>query len=111
MKTFEEKYTAWVDQRLPEEERATFEKELADLARAEHDRADAQRLGSLLRTHASAPGLTNPDFFNHQIRHRIQVAKSAPGASPQTWWHWSVPRLITAAAMALLTAFVLFKTI
>ena len=111
MKTFEEKYIAWLDQRLPEAERAAFEQGLPDLPAAERERADAQRLGELLRTHAAPPVLTNADFFNHQILHRIQFTESAASAPQRTWRRWSVPRLITAGAIALLTAFVLFKTI
>jgi hypothetical protein len=111
MKTFEERYTAWIDQRLPENERVAFEKELEDLPGAERDRDEAVRLGQLLRTHGRAPSLSNAEFFGHQIAQRIDFTKSQATAARRGWWHWSIPRLVTAGAIALATAFVLYKTI
>ena len=111
MKTFEEKYTAWIDQRLSDEDRAAFEQELENVPEAERDRDEAHRLGALLRAHANAPSLTNNAFFNHQIVHRIQFAESVAQSSRRTWWQWSIPRLVTAGAIALVAAFVLFRTI
>jgi hypothetical protein len=112
MKTFEEKYTAWIDQRLSEPERVAFEKELANLPEAQHDREEALRLGALLRAHANAPALTNSGFFNHQIVHRIQFAESAGQVTRRIfWWQWSIPKLITAGAIALIAAFVLYQSI
>jgi hypothetical protein len=110
MKTFEERYTAWIDQRLSPEEQALFEKELESLPEAARDRTEAHRLGELLRKHGAAPGLTNADFFNHQIVHRIRFAETFHESSrPRTWWRWSLPQLVVAGATALLLAFVLFQ--
>jgi hypothetical protein len=39
MKTFEEKYTAWIDNRLPDDARIAFERELETVAGAAADRA------------------------------------------------------------------------
>jgi hypothetical protein len=111
MKTFEERYTAWIDQRLSETERVAFERELDDIRVAEGDRADAHRLGQLLRSHGGAPSLTNADFFNHQLVHRIEFAEPRNRPARASWWRWSIPRLVTAGAIALTTAWVLFKTI
>lgn len=112
MKTFEENYTAWIDQRLSDQERVAFEKELPNLPEAQRDRDEAVRLGALLRSHANAPALTNNEFFNHQIVHRIQFTESAGQVAPRfSWWQWSIPKLITAGAIALLAAFVLYQTI
>jgi len=110
MKTFEEKYTAWVDGKLSEEATTEFEKQLEALSEATTDRADAHRLGDLLRRHGDAPKLTNADFFNHQVLHRIHSQEAAtPGSASGRWWRWTVPRLATAGALLLLVAVAMFK--
>ena len=44
MKTFEEKWTAWIDGDLTGHELAEFEASLPDLAAAEAEKRDAQKL-------------------------------------------------------------------
>ena len=112
MKTFEEKYTAWIDSQLSEDARIAFEKELETLSGATADRAEAHRLGALLRKHGSAPPLDNADFFSHGIEQRIlrEVASSSQTSS-RGWWRWSIPRLASAGAACLLLAVVLYQTI
>ena len=84
MKTFEERYTAWIDGQLEGAALSAFELELARRAaegEAEADRAEAARLRGLLQTYFQAPPLTNPDFFNHQLRERIEMERLATSRS------------------------------
>jgi len=70
MKTFEQKWTAWLDGLLAGKDLAEFEASLSesDKAAAEADRRDAKKLGTLLKQHLGADVLTNEEFFCHQIR-------------------------------------------
>lgn len=110
MKTFEEKYTAWIDNRLPDDARIAFERELETVAGAAADRAEAHRLGELLRQHGSAPPLGNADFFSHQIEQRIRLQEMPSSQGARGWWRWSIPQLLSAGAGCLLLAFVLYHT-
>ncbi len=81
MKTFEERFTAWIDGQLSGEALAAFEKELAAHPEAQTDRAAARTIGDLLRKHAAAPALSNADFFSLQIERRIE-AETATRSKP-----------------------------
>ncbi len=114
MKTFEERYTAWIDGLLTGPELEAFEKELDDWQAAEADKLDAQRLGELLRTHGAAPALPNPDFFNHQVMARItaEEATPAPRTNGGRWlFSWPILRLASAGAFVAVLGWVLAKTI
>src|SRR5438132_271663 len=78
MKTFEEKWTAWLDGHLTGRELAEFEASLPDKAAAETERADAKKLSTLLKRELAAHALTNEEFFSHQVRERI----AREGVSP-----------------------------
>jgi anti-sigma factor RsiW len=110
MKPFEEQFTAWVDGKLEGPELAEFEKQLAEHPEAAAEKEEALRLRALLRTHPTAPRLSNPDFFNHQLMRQIEadqprpVEQSKPGAS-----FWAFGRLIWAGAVCLLLAFGAYK--
>ena len=104
MKPFEEQYTAWIDGGLRGEELAAFERELKDRAGAEAERADAQKLGHLLRVFGTAPQLTNAEFFNQRIAEQIAVREPA-----RTGWRWSMPRLAWAGIALLVLSAALFK--
>lgn len=114
MKTsdFEENFTAWLDGRLTGDALAALEKEL--LARGfdpAAERSAAGPLAGLLRKHSAPPTLNNPDFFNHQILHRIaQEQPAAPAPAPRRAW-WTLPRLAWAGAWCLLLALFLFQTL
>lgn len=110
MKPFEEQFSAWVDGQLSEEELAAFEKQLAAHPEAVADKEGAQRLGELLRAHPTAPKLSNPDFFNHQLLERI-AAETPRVAEASRASFWMLPRLAWAGAFCLLTAFALWKTL
>ena len=79
MKTFEERYTAWIDGQLTGSALTAFEQELArraeagDAEAADTDKAAALQLRSLLKEHLRAPALTNNEFFGHQMRERIDA--------------------------------------
>ena len=111
MKTFEERFTAWVDGQLTGPDLAEFEKELATRPEAAAERAEARKLGDLLRAQP-APPLGNADFFNHQLMQRI-AAETPRAAEPERAraWFWSLPRLALAGAACLLIAGGLFKTL
>ncbi|PYL60199.1 MAG: hypothetical protein DMF31_05095 [Verrucomicrobia bacterium] len=106
MKTFEEKWTAWVDGQLSGRELAEFEASLPDKAAAEAERASAQKLGKFLKRELSARTLTNEEFFSHQLRERIaqeggEISR-APGdrrIEGSTWW--TIPRLLWTGTVSL----------
>ncbi len=69
MKTFEEKWTAWIDDQLTGRELEEFLASLSDRAAAEAEKQNAKQVGSLLREQAIA--LSNADFFSYQLRERL----------------------------------------
>ena len=103
MKTFEEKWTAWVDGQLSGRELSKFEASLPDKAAAEAEKADARKLGELLKRELSARTLTNEEFFSHQLREKIARLREAPGRQARearsTWW--TIPRLLWTGALSL----------
>ncbi len=106
MKIFEERYTAWIDGKLTGPELEAFERELPDRAEADADKRAAEQLRRLLRQYGGAPALGNADFFNHQLRRRMEVPLRGNQPEP---WRWSIPRLAWAGAVCLLIAAALFK--
>ena len=74
MKTFEEKWTAWVDDQLTGEELAEFEALLPDKAAAEAEKRDARKLRALLKRERVAL------IRHHQIRIEIRLRED-PGAA------------------------------
>src|SRR4051794_4962614 len=104
MKTFEEKFTAWIDGQLTGKELVEFEASLPDKAAAEAEKQQANKLGSFLKEQIGAPVMSNQEFFNHQLREAIArdaAAESRPLATParETWW--SIGRLVWAGAASL----------
>ena len=101
MKTFEEKWTAWLDGQLSGSELKEFESSLPDLAAAEAEKRDAQKLGAFLKKELGAQALSNEEFFNHQLRERIarETGDRSRGAARATWW--TIPRLVWSGATAL----------
>ena len=112
MKTFEEKFTAWVDGELKGRELAEFEAELPHALDARLEKLAAHQIGELFREHGRAPELTNEDFFNHQIMQRIEAELPIPETKPvRRQFAWSLPRLAMAGAFSLLVAFGLYHTL
>jgi hypothetical protein len=103
MKTFEEKWTAWLDGRLGDRELAEFEASLPDKTAAEAEKAEAKKLGALLKRELGAQALLNEEFFNYQIRERI--AGESAGESRKrrveasTWW--TIRRLLWTGTASL----------
>src|SRR3954447_216797 len=104
MKTFEEKWTAWLDGQLSEQELAEFEASLPDKAAAEFEKQDALKLRSFLKEQLTAPAMQNAEFFHHQLRQQIEgdfEPEPQHVASPlrETWW--SISRLLWTGAASL----------
>src|SRR5258707_12851782 len=73
MKTFEERYTAYLDGLLSESEAAIFEQEQSALAA---QKAEWSKLQRVLRENLISVELTNPDFFNSQLLQQITKTPS-----------------------------------
>jgi len=106
MKTFEERFTAWVDGRLTGAELAAFERELQSHPEALAEKDSALALGNLLRANLTAPPLPNPDFFNLRILQQIQPPPS-PAPAPRRFF-WTLPRMAFSGLSLLLLATLLY---
>ena len=107
MKTFEEKYTAWLDGRLGGEELRSFENEHPSIQR---EKIEFLKLKSLLRESIHPRELANPEFSNAQIMEQIRretVATGKPSCGPLL----GLPRLVWGGICALTVGFALFFTI
>jgi len=105
MKTFEEKWTAWLDGQLSGSELSEFEASLPDKAAAQAEKTEAKKLGELLKRELSARPLTNEEFFSHQLRERIvqesdEQCRERARRSPTINW-WTIPRLLWAGTASL----------
>jgi len=110
MKTFEEKWTAWLDEELSGKELEEFEASLPDLETSRAEKRDAKKLGAFLKQELATQSLRNEEFFSHQIREGIarESGNSREDETRSTWW--TIPRLVwcgaTALALFLITTFV-----
>ena len=105
MKTFEEKWTAWLDDQLSGRELSEFEASLPDKAAAQAEKAEAKKLGELLKRQLSSHPLPNEEFFSHQLRERIvqesdEQRREYARRSPTSSW-WTIPRLVWAGTASL----------
>ena len=104
MKTFEEKWTAWLDGELSGDELAEFEAALPDRAAAEAEKRDAHELGAFLKEQLQARAMGNEEFFHHQLRKRIATEARATetpekvGGRPALW---PIGRLVWVGATSL----------
>jgi len=114
MKTFEEKWTAWLDDQLRGRELSEFEASLPDKAAAEAEKAEAKKLGELLKRELSAHSLANEEFFSHRLREKItrenRAAARASDRQTATSRRWTIPRLLWAGA-ASLAVFLIFTVV
>lgn len=117
MKTFEERYTAWIDGKLEGPALTAFELELsrrASAGEARADKQDAARLHGLLTRHLAAPAMTNTEFFSHQLRERIEAdratdrRKEASRAAWPSLFAWSFGRLAGVGGACLFVAAALY---
>jgi anti-sigma factor RsiW len=104
MKTFEEKWTAWIDDELSDAERAEFEAALDDRVAAEAEKNQAHKLGSLLREQLQPRAMRNEEFFHHQLRGRVASETKEPAprratAERENWW--TIRRLLWTGASSL----------
>jgi anti-sigma factor RsiW len=106
MKNFEEKWTAWLDDQLSGRELSEFEASLPDKAAAQAEKAEAKKLGELLKRGLSTHALTNEEFFSHQLRERIvqETREAARVHGRRTWW--TIPRLLWAGTASLVVFFI-----
>jgi anti-sigma factor RsiW len=100
MKTFEEKWTAWLDGQLTDKELADFEASLPDKASAEAEKRDAQKLGVLLKQELAVQPLSNEEFFSHQLRERI-ARENVQDRHVPFWPRWTIRRLVLAGATSV----------
>ena len=112
MKTFEEKWTAWIDGELTGRELVEFERSLPDKAVADAEKHDAQKLGTCLKEHLPCRAMGNEEFFHHQLRERI-ASESAVPTSPsagggRVWWPIGRMAWVGATALAIFTGVALF---
>jgi hypothetical protein len=114
MKTFEEKWTSWLDGQLTGRELAEFEASLPDRAAAEAEKADAKKVGALLKRELTAQTLANEEFFNHQLRERIARDRVMPArerhVAVPTWWTIRRLLLTGSASLAVFLIFAIFVT-
>src|SRR5215469_4873265 len=110
MKTFEEKWTAWLDGQLSGGELSEFEASLPDKAAAEAEKAEVMKLGALLKRELGAPELTNEQFFNHELRGKILHESRVPFAEREPRTRWTIPRLLWTgtASLAVFLIFTVF---
>src|SRR5215813_1004391 len=105
MKTFEEKWTAWLDDQLSGRELSEFEASLPDKAAAQAEKAEAKKLGGLLRRELSTHPLKDEEVVSHQLRERIvresdgQDRERARRSPTSSWW--TIPRLLWAGTGSL----------
>ena len=104
MKTFEEKWTAWLDGELRGDELAEFEASLPDKAAAEAEKRDAHKLGAFLKEQLQHRTMGNEEFFHHQLRERIADDARVVGAPEKTGVTpalWPIGRLVWVGATSL----------
>jgi hypothetical protein len=105
MRTFEEKWTAWLDDQLSGRDLLEFEASLPDKAAAQAEKAEVKKLGALLKRELTAHPLSNEEFFNHQLRETIvqesgEQRRRRARRSPTASW-WTIPRLLWTATASL----------
>jgi hypothetical protein len=112
MKTFEEKWTAWLDDELTGQDLADFEASLPDKAAAEAEKRGAHKLGTLLKQELGVQALNNEEFFSNQLRERISRENAQDRHVGRSTW-WTMPRLVwtgaTSLALFLICAFVIMS--
>jgi hypothetical protein len=103
MKTFEEKWTAWLDDELTGDELAEFEASLPDKVAAEAEKRDAHKLGAFLKEQLQGRAMGNEEFFHHQLRERIAADERATRAPEKATKPalWPLGRLVWVGATSL----------
>lgn len=108
MKTFEERYTAWVDGALRDEEKAAFEREHPELL---NECDEVRALQGLLREQFRAPELSHPDFFNSELLRRIEREQAVASRSKGKRSWLALPRWALAGFGSALVAIAMVLTL
>ena len=106
MKTFEERYTAYLDGLLSESEAAIFEQEQPALAAQKVEWSKLQRV---LRENLVSVELTNTVFFNSQLLQHIAKAPSRNRSLVAGWF--GIPWLAWGGFGAVTAGIALFITL
>jgi len=107
MKTFERKFTAWLDDELAGREMRSFENQHPSI---HAEKTEYLKLKNLLREGLHCRELENPEFFNSQIMEQIrQETGATTKASRGTLF--GLPRLVWGGISALSVGFALFFSI
>jgi hypothetical protein len=101
MKTFEEKFTAWLDGNLRGEELSSFEN-----ASMRSEKEEFHKLRNLLKESLTDRELEHADFFNEQIMAQIERETADFSRRPKAWF--GIPRFAWGGVFALVTGFALF---
>jgi len=105
MKTFEEKFNAWLDGLMSGQELKSFEEEHPWI---QQDKAEFLKLKNLLRDNLRRRELGNPDFFNSQIMAQVERETAKAGRYPSLF---GLPRSALAGIFALCVGIALFFSI
>ena len=112
MKTFEEKWTAWIDGELAGDELAEFEASLPDRTAAEAEKHETQKLGAFLKEHLPCPAMGNEEFFHHQLHEQIARESAVPANTSagggRAWWPIGRLAWVGATALALFSVCTFF---
>jgi hypothetical protein len=106
MKTFEERYTAYLDGVLNEQDAVVFERDQPALAAK---KAEWLKLQGVLKESLLSVELTHPDFFNAQLLKEIARSPRNPHTMGGRWF--GIPRLAWGGLGALTAGLVLFITL
>jgi anti-sigma factor RsiW len=107
MKTFEERYTAYLDGLLSENEAAIFEQEQPALVA---QKVEWTKLRRVLRENLVAVELTNTEFFNSQLLQ--QITGNAPSRRRSLVAGWfGIPWLAWGGLGAVTAGITLFITL
>jgi hypothetical protein len=107
MKTFEEKFTAWLDGTLGGDELRCFENEHPSI---HQEKAEFLKLKRLLKETLPLRELENPEFFNSQIVEQIRREAGTTNRSGRRPL-LGLPRAAWGGICALSLGFVLFFTL
>src|SRR5260370_186394 len=101
MKTFEEKWTAWLDGELTGRELIDFEASLPAKGGGEGEKGEVGKVGSFLKEQLGGQALSNAEFFSHQLRERIARETTAQDRHGERSTWWTIRRLAWSGATSL----------
>jgi hypothetical protein len=101
MKTFEEKFTAWLDGNLRGEDLGSFENDSM-----RNEKEEFHKLKLLLREGLKGCEMDHPDFFNSQVMAQIQREEANGWRRVKGWF--GLPRFAWGGVFALVLGLALF---